>query len=61
MTPVVLFKTQTLNNALRKIETLAANEMRKSFIIMLSIFKTADSYRRKTACHHGCTHEWHNL
>jgi len=61
MTPVVLFKTQTLNNALNKIRTLSESELRKSFIIMLSIFKTADTYRRESDCKNGCTHEWHNL
>lgn len=61
MTPVVLLKTKSLNVAIRKIRELPDSELRKSFIIMLSIFKTADIYRRESFCKKGCTHEWHNL
>ncbi len=61
MTPVVLFKTQTFKIAINKIEDLPDSELRKSFIIMLSIFKTADTYRRETYCKNGCSHFWHNL
>ncbi|PKQ60317.1 hypothetical protein BZG02_19900 [Labilibaculum filiforme] len=61
LTPVILFKTQTFNIAISKIVNLPDSELRKSFIIMLSIFKTADTYRRETDCKNGCTHEWHNL
>jgi hypothetical protein len=61
MTSVVLFKTQTFKKATNKIVDLPDSELRKSFIIMLSIFKTADTYRRETECKNGCSHEWHNL
>jgi len=61
MTPVVLFKTQTFKIAVNKIVNLPDSELRKSFIIMLSIFKTADTYRRETECRNGCGHEWHNI
>lgn len=61
MTPVVIFKTHTLKNAINKIMNLPDSELRKSFIIMLSIFKSADSYRRENECKNGCSHEWHNL
>ncbi len=61
MTPVVIFKTQSLKIAINKIENLPDSELSKSFVIMLSIFKTADTYRRETDCKHGCNHEWHNL
>jgi hypothetical protein len=61
MTSVVLFKTQTFKIATNKIVDLPDSELRKSFIIMLSIFKTADTYRRETECKNGCSHEWHNL
>ena len=40
---------------------LTETELRKSFIIMLSIFKIADTYRRETECKNACNHEWHNL
>ncbi len=61
MTPVVIFKTQSLNVALNKIENLPDSELRKSFVIMLTLFKMADTYRRETDCKNGCNHEWHNL
>ena len=61
MTPVVLLKTLTLKNAINKIENLPDSELRKSFIILLTIFKMADSYRREIICKNACSHEWHNL
>jgi len=61
MTPVVLFRTQTLKNAINKIEKLPDSELSKSFVVMLNIFKIADTHRRETECKNGCTHEWHNL
>jgi hypothetical protein len=61
MTPVVLFKTQTFKMAISKIENLPDSELRKSFIIMLSIFKVADTFRRETDCTNGCSHFWHNI
>ncbi len=61
MTPVILFKTQTFKIATNKTVDLPDSELRKSFIIMLSIFKTADTYRRETECRNGCGHEWHNI
>lgn len=61
MTPVVLFKTQTFIIAINKIRRLPNTELRKSFIILLCIFKEADTYRRETHCKNGCGHEWHNL
>ncbi|MGV8826817.1 MAG: DUF5958 family protein [Breznakibacter sp.] len=61
MTPVVLFKTQTFKNAINKIKNLPDTELSKSFIILLSIFKTADLYRRETDCKNGCSHFGHNI
>ena len=61
MTPVVLFKTQSFKIAINKIRMLPDSEIRKSFIIMLSIFKIADTNRRETDCKNGCGHEWHNI
>ncbi|REE78719.1 hypothetical protein BX611_3013 [Lutibacter oceani] len=61
MTPVIIFKTQTFKTAINKIENLPDSELRKSFIIMLSIFKTADTYRREADCKNGCSHFWHNI
>jgi len=61
MTPVVLFKTQAFKIATNKIVDLPDSELRKSFIIMLNIFKIADTYRRETECRNSCGHEWHNI
>ncbi len=61
MTPVVLFKTKSFKIAINKIKVLPDSELRKSFIIMLNIFKIADTYRRETECKNGCGHEWHNI
>jgi DNA-binding ferritin-like protein (Dps family) len=61
MTPVVLFKTKTLKNAINKIDKLPDSELRKSFTIMLWIFKIADTHRRDEICKNTCTHEWHNI
>lgn len=61
-TPVVIFQKNTLNNAIRKIKSLSSEkDLRVSFIIMLHIFKVADTERRNTFCKNGCTHYWHNL
>ncbi|WP_200978304.1 DUF5958 family protein [Echinicola sp. 20G] len=61
MTPVVLFKTQSFKIAINRILELPDSELRKSIIILLSIFKMADTYRRETECRNGCGHEWHNI
>jgi hypothetical protein len=61
MTPVIIFKTQKLTDALTKMRTLPEDEWRKSFVTMLSVFRVADTRRRETLCKDGCTHEWHNL
>lgn len=61
LTPVVIFKTHKFKVAISKIEKLPDSELRKSIIVMLSIFKTTDSYRRDNFCKNSCTHEWHNL
>lgn len=62
MTPSVIFLKNTLNNAKRKIQQLEPElEKRKAFIIMLSIFKEADTIRRNTKCIDGCLHYWHNI
>lgn len=61
VTPIVLLKTKTLNLALRKIALLPINEYRKVFIVIIFVFKEADTKRRKFSCKDGCTHYWHNL
>ena len=61
MTPCVLLRTHSFINAIRKVKELPESELRKSTIILLSIFKIADTKRRETHCKNGCSHEWHNL
>ena len=39
VTPLVIIKSHQLNIALQKISSLPENEMRKSFIVMMSILK----------------------
>lgn len=61
MTPVVLFKTQTLNSAINKIDKLPDSKLRKSIIVLFGVFKIADTHRREINCKVGCTHDWHNI
>ncbi len=60
MTPVILFKTETFEITINKIKNLADSKLRNSFVIILSIFKTADIFRREAVHKNGCNHEWHN-
>lgn len=62
MTPIVLLKTnKPLRNALMAINKLPENEMKKSFVVLLWLFKTSDTYRREHFCKGNYQHEWHNL
>lgn len=62
MTPVVILKTsKQLSTALEAIVGLPSNEYLKSFILMMWLFKMADTARRITYCKNGCDHKWHNL
>jgi hypothetical protein len=62
MTPVILLKTQEhYNLALNKIADLPDSEIRKSFIVLISVFKIADKRRGDIWCKNGCTHDWHNI
>jgi hypothetical protein len=61
MTPIVLLKTQAFKIALNRILELPDQELRKSFISLITLFKIADTQRRTTKCKDGCYHEWHNL
>lgn len=62
MTPAILLKTQEhYNLALNKIANLPDSEIRKSFIVLISVFKIADKRRRDIWCKNGCTHDWHNI
>ena len=61
MTPIILLRTKPLKTALDKILLLPDNEIQKSFISLVILFKYSDTKRRNTICKDGCNHEWHNL
>lgn len=61
MTPIVLFKTQPYKVAAMNVCDLPDDELEKSFITLLTLFKYADTKRRELFCKGSCTHEWHNL
>jgi hypothetical protein len=61
VTPMVLLKTKPFKIALQKMILLPANENKKIFITLISVFKIADTIRRNIWCKDGCNHEWHNL
>ena len=61
MTPIVLFKTYPYKLAAETVCELPENELEKSFITLLTLFKYADINRRELFCKSGCTHEWHHL
>ncbi len=56
--PAIVFLKNTPSNAFRK---TAQHSNKEHFIVMLSIFKTSDTYRRQQYCKGICTHEWHQL
>jgi mannosyltransferase OCH1-like enzyme len=61
-TAIVLLKThKNLKVALDKIELLPDYEIKKTFISLISVFKTSDIERRNTYCQNNCYHDWHNL
>ena len=61
MTPFVILRTSPFKIALDKIVHLPEYEFHKSFMALMTLFKYADSERRKTQCKGSCDHEWHNL
>lgn len=40
---------------------LPADELTKSFRLLVALFSIADTRRRTRHCADGCGHEWHNL
>ncbi|TKT06079.1 hypothetical protein E4U92_29825 [Streptomyces galbus] len=42
-------------------EALPANELTKSFRLLVALFTVADTRRRTLHCAGGCDHSWHNL
>lgn len=56
-----ILKNNDINNAIRKILNLPMNEYKKSFMVMLYVFKASDTWRRENICKNNCNHEWHNI
>ncbi len=61
MTPIAIFKTNPFKIAAIKVSELPDDELKKSFITFICLFKETDKFRRMNFCRNGCTHEWHNL
>lgn len=60
-TAAVLLRRFNLKEAQHKIFALPDSELSKTFIYVVSIFKTSDTRRRTLACKNQCQHFWHNL
>jgi hypothetical protein len=60
-TPCILITEKPFKEAIAKIRNLPADELEKSFLLLLSIFSISDKRRRETDCANGCSHEWHNI
>ena len=59
--PCVLIRKKPFNEVRQKILKMPLIDLRRSFILLLSVFSVADKKRRDTQCIGGCTHEWHNI
>ncbi|VAW77752.1 hypothetical protein MNBD_GAMMA12-3207 [hydrothermal vent metagenome] len=59
--PCVLVRKKPFNDVRQKVLNMPEPDLRRSFILFLSIFGAADKHRRETLCKGGCTHEWHNI
>ena len=60
-TPCVLILKKPLDQAREQIMSLADLDLRRSFVLLISVFSVADSRRRETECKGQCSHEWHNM
>ncbi len=60
-TPIVLIQKEQINISVPKILNLPLDEWRKSFTLLIELFKIADQRRRLEDCRGNCTHEWHNI
>lgn len=58
-TPCVLLQRDNLAVQLAKIVNLEGDEQRKSFKLLLALFRIADARRRTVQCVQGCNHWWH--
>lgn len=59
--PCVLIRNKPFNQVRQKILSMPEVDLRRSFILLISVFSVADSRRRDTQCKDGCTHDWHNI
>jgi hypothetical protein len=59
--PCVLIRKKPLNQVGQKILEMPELDLRRSFILLISVFSVADLRRRETQCKDGCTHDWHNI
>jgi len=54
-----MLKARSLKDALRNIPQLPHQEMPRTFVVLLRVFKEADEDRRRRTCASGCAHWWH--
>lgn len=59
--PCVLIRKKPFNEVRQKILKMPELDLRRGFILLLSVFGVADKRRRETHCKEGCTHDWHNI
>lgn len=59
--PCVLIRKKPFNQVRQKILGMPEVDLRRSFILLISVFSVADLRRRETQCKGGCTHDWHNI
>lgn len=59
--PCVLIRKKPFNQVRQKILEMPALDLRRGFILLISVFSVADSRRRMTQCKGECGHDWHNI
>jgi hypothetical protein len=59
--PCVLIRKKPFNQVRQKILEMPELDLRRAFILLISVFSVADLRRRETYCKGGCTHDWHNI
>jgi hypothetical protein len=59
--PCVLIRKKPFNQVMQKILAMPELDLRRGFILLISVFSVADSRRRMTQCKGECGHDWHNI
>jgi hypothetical protein len=59
--PCVLIRKKPFNQVRQKILEMPELDLRRGFVLLISVFSVADLRRRETQCKGGCTHDWHNI